>query len=77
MGAISPESNLPLLGDVLVLSYPGVLKVSAKLVPEHKDVTRGHFFLPGFGLNPEVAHHVLETAGENRVEAQIVLSYHV
>lgn len=74
-GATPPESNSPLLGDALALSYPGVLEVIAKLVPKHKNVIRDHFFLPGLWLSPKVAHRVLETAGENRTEAQTLINY--
>lgn len=71
------DSNSPLFGDVLALSYPGALEVVAKLVPKHKNVTRGHFFLPGLWLHPKVAHRVLETAGEkqNRGTNSVVLSH--
>lgn len=69
-------SNSPLFGDVLALSYPGILEVIAKLVPKHKNIRWEHFFLPGLWLHPKVAHCVLETVGQNRTEAQTVLCYH-
>lgn len=72
-----PQRVSPLFGDVLVLSYPGVFEVIAKLVPEHEDITRRHFFLPSFWLSTKVAHHVLETGGESREDAinSVVLSH--
>lgn len=68
------EASSPLLGDVLALSDPGVFEIIAELVPEHKDVTGDHVLLPGLWLEPKVAHHVLETVGENKADAQMLLS---
>lgn len=58
------ESSSPLLGDDPALSFPGVLEVAAELVPEHEDVACGHVLLAGLWSHPEVAHRLLETAGE-------------
>lgn len=70
------DSNSPLFGDVLALSYPGILEVIAKLVPKHKNIRWEHFFLPGLWLHPKVAHGVLETVGRNRTEAQCCVITH-
>lgn len=64
--ATSLVSNSPLLGDVLALFYPGVLEVVAEFVPEHENVIRCHFLLPGLRLHPKVTHRVLETAGRKQ-----------
>lgn len=70
---LSDATGSPFLGDVLALPYPSVLEIVAEFIPEHKDLTWSHFFLPGLGLNTKVVHRVLETVGGGKHAA---LSYH-